>query len=87
MTHKHCVACKRSKPYAEFSTGNNKCKLCRKMKAAEKRKHHQAEVAQAAIDAEVAVIKKRQHSANQRHYWLPPGRTGAERLRAFYAVG
>ena len=36
--------------------------------------------------AEIATIKKKQHSAHQRHYWLPPGRTGAERLKAFYAV-
>ena len=83
MTHKRCIACKRSKPCEEFSTGNNKCKPCRKTKAAEKRK---AEVAQAAEDAEVATIKKSQHSGHQRRYWLPPGRTGAERLKGFYSV-
>ena len=79
MTHKRCIACKRSKPCEEFSTGNNKCKPCRKTKRKAKKEEQ-------TCLAEVATIKKSQHSGHQRRYWLPPGRTGAERLKAFYAV-
>ena len=77
MTHKRCVACRMSKPEVEFSKGNNKCKVCRKTKVAKKRRLEQAQLDE---DIEVAAIKKRQWSGHQKHYWLPPGRTGAERL-------
>jgi len=59
------------------------CKSCRKSKASSKRK---AEKEEQTWWAELATIKKSQHSGHQRRYWLPPGRTGAERLEALYAV-
>ena len=80
MTHKRCVACRMSKPEVEYSKGNNKCKVCRKTKVAKKRG---LERAQFDEDIEVAAIKKSQRSGHQKHYWLPPGRTGAERLHNF----
>ena len=56
------------------------CKVCRKNVAIEKRRCEQAQFDE---DIEVAAIKKRQRSGHQKHYWLPPGRTGAERLHNF----
>ena len=88
MSHKQCVACRLVKAADEFSRNTTKtsglqsqCKSCRKTIRAEKRRVDEAELAEAA---EVAAIKKRQHSSHQKHYRLPWGRTGAERLQNFY---
>ena len=90
MTHKRCAGCQLLKPTVAYGKNSVKsdglqthCKTCRKGKGSSKRK---AEKEEDTILAELATIKKSQHSGHQRRYWLPPGRTGAERLEALYAV-
>ena len=90
MTHKLCAGCQLLKPTVAYGSNSVKsdglqthCKTCRKGKVSSKRK---AEKEEEKWWAEIATIKKSQHSGHQRRYWLPPGRTGAERLEAFYDV-
>ena len=94
MTHKRCAGCQLLKPTVAYGKNSAKsdglqthCKPCRKSKGSSKRKAEKEELLQSHLLAELATIKKSQHSGHQRRYWLPPGRTGAERLQAFYAVG
>ena len=90
MTHKRCAGCQLLKPTAAYGKNSVKsdglqthCKTCRKGKVSSKRK---AEKEEETSLAELATIKKSQHSGHQRRYWLPPSHTEAERLEAFYAV-
>ena len=87
MTHKKCVSCHKVKPVENFGKNaaranglQTHCKVCRKNVAIKKRRLEQAQFDE---DIEVAAIKKRQRSGHQKHYWLPPGSTGAERLHNF----
>ena len=88
MTHKQCANCRQVKPADAFNKDTTKtsglqsqCKSCRKTIRAKKRRVDEAQLAEAS---EVAALKKQQHSSHQKHYWLPRGRTGAERLQSFY---